>query len=360
MFAFLGRMAYRWRWAILIVWGAALLLSLPVLPRVAGALKVGGFSSPNTEAARAREVLQRELGFAPSTLLVVYQSDNAASRRPGVPSGDRPVAGQGAGATERHRDHSALCRPKSDLGRRRYRVRYRRALCGAGGSATPGPGVRGRARAPGRGADIRHRRRGLLPRHRDGDPARSAPGGSDRLSHRAGRAAAGLRLRRRRADATGDRGGRSRAGARLDSCRDAGDRPLDFRAQPGDHARSRSIGRLLAVRHLALPRGAGQKWRQRAAGGGADGRHGGQSGLLFRRHGLDRVDGSGAVRIHVPALGGDRRRHRRGLVDHRRADAPAGIALGDWDAGSTGFRSPGDPRDDSAQEWVLGAPLTRV
>src|SRR5829696_2181496 len=75
MFSFLGRMAYRWRWAILIVWGAALLLALPVLPRVAGSLKVGGFSSPNTEAAQARDVLQRELGFAPSTLLVVYQSD---------------------------------------------------------------------------------------------------------------------------------------------------------------------------------------------------------------------------------------------------------------------------------------------
>ena len=59
MFALLGRMAYRWRWAILIVWGAALLLALPVLPRVAGSLKVGGFSSPNTEAARAREVLER-------------------------------------------------------------------------------------------------------------------------------------------------------------------------------------------------------------------------------------------------------------------------------------------------------------
>ena len=82
MFSFLGRMAYRWRWAILIVWGAALLLSLPVLPRVAESLKVGGFSSPNTEAARAREVLQRELGFAPSTLLVVYQSDELRADDP--------------------------------------------------------------------------------------------------------------------------------------------------------------------------------------------------------------------------------------------------------------------------------------
>jgi RND superfamily putative drug exporter len=68
-------MAYRWRWAILVVWGVALLLAAPLLPRVGGALKVGGFSSPHTEAARAREVLQRDLGFAPSTMLVVYQSD---------------------------------------------------------------------------------------------------------------------------------------------------------------------------------------------------------------------------------------------------------------------------------------------
>lgn len=74
MFARFGRGAYRWRWAILVLWGAALLAAIPLLPRVAGALQVGGFSSPNTEAARAREVLQRELGFAPSSLLVIYQS----------------------------------------------------------------------------------------------------------------------------------------------------------------------------------------------------------------------------------------------------------------------------------------------
>src|ERR671916_1292901 len=93
MFSFLGRMAYRWRWAILILWGAALLLALPVLPRVAGSLTVGGFSSPNTEAARAREVLERELGFAPSTLLVVYQSDRLTAADPAFQAAiDRSLA----------------------------------------------------------------------------------------------------------------------------------------------------------------------------------------------------------------------------------------------------------------------------
>ena len=94
MFSFLGRVAYRWRWAILILWGTALLLSLPVLPHVAGSLKVGGFSSPNTEAAHARVVLQRELGFAPSTLLVVYQSDEWTAEDPAFQSAiDRSLAG---------------------------------------------------------------------------------------------------------------------------------------------------------------------------------------------------------------------------------------------------------------------------
>src|SRR5215213_2889477 len=94
MFAFLGRVAYRWRWSILIVWGVALLLSLPVLPRVAGSLKVGGFSSPNTEAAQAREVLERELGFAPSTLLVIYQSDVLRADDPAFQAAiDRSLAG---------------------------------------------------------------------------------------------------------------------------------------------------------------------------------------------------------------------------------------------------------------------------
>ena len=82
MFAWLGRVAVRWRWAILIVWSAALLLTLPILPRVGETLKVGGFSSPNTEAAQARDVLQRELGFSPSTLLVIYQSDTLRADAP--------------------------------------------------------------------------------------------------------------------------------------------------------------------------------------------------------------------------------------------------------------------------------------
>ena len=347
-------MAYRWRWAILIVWGAALLLSLPVLPRVAGSLKVGGFSSPNTEAARAREVLQRELGFAPSTLLVVYQSDDAESRRPGVPGGDRPVAGRGAGAARA--SPGSFCPlpiPSliSDDGDTAYAI--------AGLSAEPEEAQR----------LVPEFEAALVPQ----DEVRISVTGAG-ASYRDIETASQRDLRRAEVIvfpialvalllvfgsvvaalmplAIGAAG----VALVLVSIlrRDAGDRPLDFRAQPGDDARSRSIGRLLAVRHLALPRGAGQEWRQRAAGGGADGRHGGQSGLLLRRHGLDRVDGSGAVRVHVPALGRHRRGHRRGLVDRGRADAPAGVALrgGDQDRP---LRHPASPRRHQPRDgfWV--------
>lgn len=75
MFAWIGRAAYRWRWVVIVAWAALVVLTLPVLPRVEESLAVGGFSSPATEAARARALLQRELGFAPSSLLLLFRSE---------------------------------------------------------------------------------------------------------------------------------------------------------------------------------------------------------------------------------------------------------------------------------------------
>lgn len=75
VFASLGRFAVRFRWAVVAVWAALLLAALPVLPRVEEPLQVGGFSSPRSEAALARSVLQDELGFPPSQMLVVFRSD---------------------------------------------------------------------------------------------------------------------------------------------------------------------------------------------------------------------------------------------------------------------------------------------
>ncbi len=52
-----------------------LFATIPLLPRIDDPLKVGGFTSPDTESSRARVVLERELGLAPSTVVVIFRSD---------------------------------------------------------------------------------------------------------------------------------------------------------------------------------------------------------------------------------------------------------------------------------------------
>ena len=82
MFAWLGRTAFRWRWLVVGCWAALLLAALPVLPRVQESLKVGGFSASGTEADVASDALEHELGFAPSTMLVVFRSDRYPADSP--------------------------------------------------------------------------------------------------------------------------------------------------------------------------------------------------------------------------------------------------------------------------------------
>src|SRR5690348_6756153 len=58
VFVSIGRAAHRWRWVVIAAWFAVFAVSLPFLLRVEKPLKVGGFSSDNTDAARAASVLQ--------------------------------------------------------------------------------------------------------------------------------------------------------------------------------------------------------------------------------------------------------------------------------------------------------------
>ncbi len=82
MFAFLGGFAYRWRWFVVSAWALLFLAAVPVLPHIERPLKVGGFSSPEIESARAREILERELGLAPSTLVIIFQSERLVASEP--------------------------------------------------------------------------------------------------------------------------------------------------------------------------------------------------------------------------------------------------------------------------------------
>lgn len=82
MFERLGRFSCRHRWPIVAVWLLLVLATLPVLPGIEQSLKVGGFTSNHTEGAKAVRQLVQNLGFSPSTMVLVYQSDSLAVDSP--------------------------------------------------------------------------------------------------------------------------------------------------------------------------------------------------------------------------------------------------------------------------------------
>jgi len=71
----LGRFAVRRRWWIVTAWAVILLAALPFAPQAPGALSAGGFILDDLESARAKQVLQEELGAEPSAFVLVYSSD---------------------------------------------------------------------------------------------------------------------------------------------------------------------------------------------------------------------------------------------------------------------------------------------
>jgi RND superfamily putative drug exporter len=88
-FARLGRWVVRRRWWIVAAWAIALLVAVPLAPRVVGALRAGGFILDDLESARAKALLQTELNTPPSAVVVVLHSD---ATQAGTPAFEGPAA----------------------------------------------------------------------------------------------------------------------------------------------------------------------------------------------------------------------------------------------------------------------------
>ena len=97
-FGRLGRFASRHYRPIIALWLVTFIASIPALLRVEEPLKVGGFSSGQTEAAQAREIVQRELSGSASQLVVVFTSRGPRIDSPAMRS-------QVAAAISPFRDH---------------------------------------------------------------------------------------------------------------------------------------------------------------------------------------------------------------------------------------------------------------
>lgn len=75
MFKVLARIGIRHRWLIVSSWLVLVAIAIPFGLNIAESLKVGGFTSDNTESARVRAITQSQLGYSPSNLIIVYESE---------------------------------------------------------------------------------------------------------------------------------------------------------------------------------------------------------------------------------------------------------------------------------------------
>ena len=74
VFERIGRLVHRRRGRVIGAWAVLLLIALPLAPRAASSLRAGGFTLDRLESARARTLLETELGLPPSALVLVYTS----------------------------------------------------------------------------------------------------------------------------------------------------------------------------------------------------------------------------------------------------------------------------------------------
>jgi uncharacterized membrane protein YdfJ with MMPL/SSD domain len=80
IFHSIGVFAYRFRWAILLLWGMVLISSSFFAPGLSGQLKGGGFDGANSEAERVQDLMSDEFGLSPATLTVVFTGDGLSAR----------------------------------------------------------------------------------------------------------------------------------------------------------------------------------------------------------------------------------------------------------------------------------------
>ena len=78
----LGRFVVRRARLVIGAWALLLLLALPLAPQVPGALSAGGFILDDLESARAKTLLEDELGAPPSALVVVFSSPTLEAGTP--------------------------------------------------------------------------------------------------------------------------------------------------------------------------------------------------------------------------------------------------------------------------------------
>ena len=71
----IGKLAVRFRWAVILFWALLLVAALPLAPRVVSQLK-SGFGETETESRKGLELLQEKVGSTESNITLVFHSES--------------------------------------------------------------------------------------------------------------------------------------------------------------------------------------------------------------------------------------------------------------------------------------------
>ncbi|MBV9454281.1 MAG: MMPL family transporter [Rubrobacter sp.] len=78
VFYALGRLIYRHRWLVVLIWGALLVTGAFFAPNLSDRLKGGGYYGANSEAERVQDIMLEQFGVSSTALTVVFE-DNGLS-----------------------------------------------------------------------------------------------------------------------------------------------------------------------------------------------------------------------------------------------------------------------------------------
>ena len=80
IFYSLGRLTYRYRWLVVLIWGTLLVGGAFFAPNLSDRLKGGGYYGANSEAERVQDIMLEEFGVSPAALTVVFEGDGLSAR----------------------------------------------------------------------------------------------------------------------------------------------------------------------------------------------------------------------------------------------------------------------------------------
>ena len=76
-FNVIGRLTYRYRWLVVLLWGLVVLGSAFFAPNLSERLKGGGFEGADTESERVHDIMIEDFGASPARLLIVFEGDGS-------------------------------------------------------------------------------------------------------------------------------------------------------------------------------------------------------------------------------------------------------------------------------------------